>query len=180
MKEKEVKVLDIDKKKIEKKLKEIGAELVKEEIQKNIIYDSKDRSLKTKYNGYLRIRITKDIIRDKIIKTLTLKKNISSGNTRNNIEYETEITNENDLEKIIAHLGYDNVHIGTKHRKSYKYNDILFEIDTWDKDTFPDTYMEIEVFDENQIEEAAKILNLDRSKITSKSIEELRKEKNLL
>lgn len=180
MNEKEVKVLDIDKEKIEKKLLEIGAILVKDEIQKNVIYDSKERTLKTKHNAYLRIRVTKDLIKGNIIKTFTLKKNISNGNTRNNMEYETEVENEIELDKIIGYLGYDKKHVGSKHRKSYKHNDILFEIDTWDKDTFPNAYMEIEVNDENQIEEAVKLLNIDKSKITTKSIEELRKEINIL
>ena len=48
MKEIEVKVLNIDKNKIELKLKNLGAELVKDEIQYNYIFDTEKRRLKEK------------------------------------------------------------------------------------------------------------------------------------
>lgn len=179
MREMEVKVLDIDKELIEEKLISIGAELVKDEFQTNLVYDSSDRALKEKYRGYIRIRITEDFITGVITKTMTFKKNISIGKIRNNVEYETEITNENDTDQIIKHLGFDNQHRGTKHRKSYRYENILFEIDTWDKNTYPKPYLEIEVIDEGQIEKAIKLLNISNDQITSKSIEQLREEVGL-
>lgn len=180
MREIEVKVLDIDKELIENKLKSIGAKIVKDEFQTNFIYDSNDRKLKEKYRGYIRIRITEDCVTGNIKKTMTFKKNISLGKIRNNVEYETEITNEKDADEIIKHLGFDNMYKGTKYRKSYEYEGILFEIDTWDKNTYPKPYLEIEVIDETQMERAIDLLNINRNQITSKSIEQLRQEAGLV
>ncbi len=56
------------------------------------------------------------------------------------------------------------------------YENILFEIDTWDEETYAKPYLEIEVPSDEELEKAIRILNLDRSQITSKAIEELRKD----
>jgi len=45
----------------------------------------------------------------------------------------------------------------------------LFEIDEWDKEIYPHPYLEIE--------EAIKLLNIDKQNITAKSIDELVKGK---
>lgn len=176
MKEIEIKVLKINKDDIENKLISLGAKLVKNEIQTNIIFDSEDRILKSNYNGYLRVRITKCLLNNSTTKTITLKKNISKDGYRNNIEYETEITNENEACKIFQVLGYSILHKGTKSRKSFLLNGILFEIDTWDKDTYPEPYLEIEVKNEEKIEEALSLLEINKEYVSTKSIEELRKE----
>ena len=59
MREREVKVLNIDKEEIEQKLTDLGAVLVKDEDQINYRFDTDDSFLKKTYKGYLRIRITK-------------------------------------------------------------------------------------------------------------------------
>lgn len=176
MKEIEIKVLKINKEEIENKLANLGAKIVKNEIQTNIIFDSDQRILKSKYNGYLRIRITKCLLNGTIKKTITLKKNISKDGYRNNIEHETEIANEDEVSEIFQSLGYSILHKGIKTRKSFQLNDILFEFDTWDKNTYPETYMEIEVNNEEKIEEALALLKINKKNVSTKSIEELRKE----
>ena len=60
MREREVKILNIDKEEIERKLINIGANLIKDENQINYRFDTDDGFLKKTYNGYLRIRITKN------------------------------------------------------------------------------------------------------------------------
>jgi len=175
MKEKEVKVLNIDKEKIEKKLIKIDSKLVKDEFQYNYIFDKEDRYLKNEHQGYLRIRrTTADNKNEKI--ELTLKRNISKENIRENIENNLNIDNVEEGIKILGILGYKLIHKGIKHRKSYKYEGILFEIDTWDKETYPYTYLEIEVEKEENLEKALELLDIDKKNITKKSIEELREE----
>jgi adenylate cyclase class 2 len=78
--------------------------------------------------------------------------------------------------KILEALGYKMIHKGEKKRDSYKYESIMFEIDTWDKETYPYTYLEIEVEKEEDLKKAVKILGLNNKDVTKKSIEELRDE----
>jgi adenylate cyclase class 2 len=56
------------------------------------------------------------------------------------------------------------------------YDNMLFEIDTWDEGTYSKPYLEIEVASAEELEKAITILNLDRSQITTKAIDELRKD----
>lgn len=176
MKEREVKVLNIDKDEIEKKLKGMGAILLKDEDQTNIRFDTEDNYLKKTYNGYLRLRITKNNLNQEIKNTLTFKKNISRDSLRVNEETETEVSNWEEAVKILQILGYNKKRPGYKHRKSYLYDNIVFEIDTWDEETYPKPYLEIEMTDEEDLERAIELLQLDREQITSKPIDELRKD----
>jgi len=176
MKEMEVKVLNINKKDLEKKLISIGAKLVKREYQINTIFDTEDRLVKNAHKGYLRIRENKNLLTDNTEYIFTLKKNISKNELRENIEIETKVENKEALINILAHLNLTVKHEGTKERISYKYDDILFEIDTWNKETYPDPYLEIEVIKKEDLDKAIDLLNLDRKNVTSKSLEQLRNE----
>ena len=59
---------------------------------------------------------------------------------------------------ILKDLKYEIIEEGYKERKSYKYNNIRFDLDKWDKDTYPFPYMEIEVEKEDDLEIAIKLL----------------------
>ncbi len=177
MNEIEVKVLNINKEEIEKKLLEIGAKLIKEEEQINIRFDTEDRYLRNIYHGYLRIRITKDNLTGETTNTLTIKRNIARDVVRVNEEIETEISNVDETIRILDALKYYKKKPGKKHRKSYIYENILFEIDEWDKEIYPHPYLEIEVTGKNDLEKAIKLLNIDKQNITAKSIDELVKGK---
>lgn len=176
MKEREVKVLNIDKEKIERKLINLGAVLIKDEEQINIRFDTEDNFLKNTHNGYLRVRITKNLLNGDIKNTLTFKKSVSRDKIRVNEETETEISNSDETIKILQLLGYYKKRPGFKHRRSYLYDNINFEIDTWDADTYPKPYLEIEVSTEEELEKAIDLLQLDRNQISTKSIDELRKD----
>src|SRR5690606_23027424 len=113
-KELEVKVLGIDKEKIEQKLKNIGAKLLSKEYQVNTLYDSEDKLIEKLGDGYLRIRETKDLITGEVEIYFTLKKNLSSKGVRENTEIETMITDKNALNSILEHLNLKVIHEGTK------------------------------------------------------------------
>lgn len=176
MKEREVKVLNIDKEEIERKLINIGATLIKDENQINYRFDSDDGFLKKTYNGYLRIRITKNLINNEETHTFTFKRALKRDTIRINEEIETEISDWENTAKILSFLGYKQKRPGYKHRKSYKYDDIIFEIDTWDKETYSKPYLEIEMNSEEDLEKAILLLDIDRSQVTTKPIDELSKE----
>ncbi|MBE6081935.1 MULTISPECIES: class IV adenylate cyclase [Tissierellales] len=175
-KELEVKILDIDSKKMEEKLKNIGAKLIKKEYQINIIIDGKDNYIQQKLNSYLRIRETQDLMSNKVKDTFTLKQNISKDGIRENIETDVDIDNKEKLIYILKTLGLNVIHEGKKKRISYMYGKVRFDIDTWDKDTYPYPYMEIEVEKKEDLKKILELLGIDRNKISTKSIAELRED----
>ncbi len=176
MQEKEVKVLNIDKDEIEKKLINIGAKLIKDENQVNYRFETEDAFLKKTHNGYLRIRVTKNLLNGETKNTLTFKRSLKRNTVRVNEETETEVSNWENTAKILGLLGYKQKRPGYKHRRSYIYDNITFEIDTWDELTYSKPYLEIEMYSEEDLEKAIKLLDLDRSQVTTKPIDELSKE----
>lgn len=176
MREREVKVLNIDKEEIEKKLIGMGAALVKDEDQINYRFDTEDGFLKKAYKGYLRIRITKNNLSGETKSTMTFKRSIKRDSLRVNEEIDTDLSDWESASNIIELLGYKRKNPGYKHRRSYMYENIMFEIDTWDEKTYSKPYLEIEVASDEELEKAIKLLNLDRSQITTKAIDELRKD----
>lgn len=178
-KEIEVKVLGIDKIDIEEKLEKLGAKLLSKEYQVNTLYDTNENIVERLGDGYLRIRETKDLITNETVVYFTLKKNISSETARENVEIETIVTDKAALNNILEHLNFKVVHEGTKERISYIYEDMRFDIDTWDKSTYPYPYLEIEVINKADIKKAAELLGLNEEKITTKSLRELREELGL-
>lgn len=179
-KELEVKVLNIDKDEIEEKLKAIGARLIKKEYQINTIFDSDNRKIKKEHNGYLRLRETRDLINIKTEFMFTLKKNIENNhNLRENVEIETLVEDKDALFQILDHLDLKIEHQGTKERTSYIYDKIRFDIDTWDKETYPNPYLEIEVQHKEDLDKAIALLELDENNVTTKSIGQLRMELGL-
>lgn len=176
MKEREVKVLNIDKEEIEKKLINVGASLIKDENQINYRFDTDDGILRKTHNGYLRIRITNNLLNGEIKNTLTFKRSLKRNTLRINEETETEISDWESTKKILEFLGYKQKRPGYKHRRSYKYDNITFEIDTWDVETYSKPYLEIEMSSEEDLERAIVLLDLDRTQVTTKPIDELSKE----
>jgi len=173
-KELEVKVLNINVSEMEKKLISVGAKLVKKERQENIIFDTRNIFSKQGIEGYMRIRETNNLLHEGKSYALTLKKRKYSKNLRKNIEIETQIENKDTLIEIFHELGIDIVHRGHKLRTSYAYENLLFELDIWDKETYPEPYMEIEMEKESDLEKAIKLLDLNREDITNKSLGILR------
>ena len=178
-KELEVKVLGINKEEIEEKLKEIGAKLIKKEYQINTIFDTDNRSVKKDLNGYLRIRESRDLINENVKYIFTLKKNIAKDEVRENVEIETVIEDDKALIEILHNLDLTIKHRGSKDRTSYVYDNMRFDIDTWDSDTYPETYLEIEVDNREDLNKAIKLLDLNRENVTSKSLGQLRMELGL-
>ncbi|HHV46855.1 MAG TPA: class IV adenylate cyclase [Tissierellia bacterium] len=172
----EVKVLNVNLDEMEEKLKRIGARLVSEEYQINTIIDREDKFIEKRLNSYLRIRETRNLITGKKEIELTLKKNISKGKSRQNIEITTRIDNKEAMLEILKYLQYEAVKEGYKNRKTYIYDDIRFDLDRWDKDTYPYEYMEIEVKKEEDLDKAIDLLDISRENISTKSIMELREE----
>lgn len=168
----EVKLLDIDILDFEKNIQSLGANFVKEEDQINITINSTAHKIYKK-QGYLRIRIAKSGGEEK--KYFTFKENISDIKVRDNIEHTTEINSVDDLINILKCLGYDKFHKGYKNRKKYNYKNLVIDIDTWDENTYPKPYVEIEAPSINEIYALIDELKIDREHVSTMSIDELRK-----
>lgn len=175
-KEIEVKILNVDLDEMEKRLVDIGAKLISKEYQINIIFDSKDNYIENNLNSYLRIRETKNLLTDEVKVNLTLKKNISKDGARENLEVTTEIDDKQSMIYILKDLKYEVIEEGYKNRISYIYENIRFDLDKWDKSTYPYPYMEIEVEKKEDLEKAENLLNIDKDNISTKSIMELKEE----
>ena len=177
MKEKEVKILGIDREKLIKKFASMNCKKIKDEIQKNYIYDTPEMFLENK-NSYLRLRITEDKTTKKSKCILTFKQLLSRNEFRVNEETEVEVNDFKSMEKILFSMGYKLKHYGEKNRTSFQYKNILWEIDEWNKEFFPYVYVEAEVNSEDKFRSALSDLELENKTITSKSIRELIEEIN--
>lgn len=169
-KELEVKILNVEVDKIRKKLEDIGAKFIREEKQIN--YTFKSQKINIEKGSYLRIRTT--IIENKKENELTYKKKSYSKQMRAYDEYTTKISNVKNTIEILKNLGYEIEYKGYKKRIIYKINTTEFDIDIWDKDTYPYPYMEIEVENENDLSKLIKKLNIKKEDISTLSISQLR------
>ncbi|NLV88239.1 MAG: class IV adenylate cyclase [Tissierellia bacterium] len=180
MKELEVKVLNIDLMEMEERLKKIGARLIDKEVQVNTLIDTEDNFIENSLDAYMRIRETRSLLSGQVKLTLTMKQNINRDGVRENIETSTEISNKESMLDILKALGYVEKAEGTKERISYELNGVRFDIDKWDKKTYPYPYMEIEVNSESELQDIVEKLGIPRENISTKSIVELRREANLM
>lgn len=170
----EVKVLNIDIEKMREKLESLGADLINHEFQKNYTFIPKGS-----YGfeeGYLRVRETthKDNGEKEIELTFKEVKNVDD--VRINNEYTTHIDSVTMMNRILEHIGMELQYSGEKERISYRYKNQRFDLDIWDKETYPEPYMEIEFSNQSKIDEIIDDLGIDRKNVTNKSITELRED----
>lgn len=178
-KELEVKILGLDVDMLEEKIIKLGGVLLADEYQVNTLIDSYDKPIKTYLDAYLRIRETKDFLSGHERVVLTLKENIKSQGIRENEEFNVGLEDKETLFTILKKLGFDNIRTGYKHRKSYKLLSSRIDIDTWDKDTYPKPYIEVEVKDKKDLENLLSLLEIDEDNISTLSIVELREKLNV-
>lgn len=177
MLELEVKVLNIDADEMEKKLQDLGAVLIGKKSQVNTVYDTDDRKISGgDSRSYMRIREELDNLNGGQSSTLTMKQLVESHGLRKSKETNVRISSKDDMEFIMSQLGVKTINVGKKERTSYVYEDIRFDIDIWDKETYPHPYMEIEVKCREDLEKAKLLLGISDENVSTKSIKELRKE----
>lgn len=175
--EKEVKVFNLDLDALKEELLSRGAEHLGEEKQVNYILkcdiDAKTNLLKS----LLRLReVDKD---DKKTFYLTYKiRGKDSGGLRNSKEVTSEVKDKDAILEIFEMLGIIPEKVDYKERDSYLYKDARFDFDEYDKETFDRPYLEIEVKNDEKLEELIKEFNIERKNITTKNINELRKDHN--
>lgn len=179
VKELEVKVLNINPDYIEKKIQSLGGKLISKEQQINTLIDSNNRPIKSYLDAYLRIRQTKDLLSNDETTTLTLKKNIENKDLRENIELNTNVEDKDTMLLILQELGFDKTSVGYKERTSYSLEGARLDLDVWDKNTYPNPYIEIEVDSIDTLQNIIEILEIPKENISTKSIVELRQDLHL-
>ncbi|HNW05864.1 MAG TPA: CYTH domain-containing protein [archaeon] len=154
----EVKILEIDKKELERKLKEIGAKKLfsdRKVIQEN--YDNKELKKKS---AAIRVRqMGKDVF-------ITYKQ---FKEIRNNIksckEIEFEVSSDfKTVQNLFSVLGLKRYHRIEKTRTTYVLGTTTFDIDTISKPFKIPTYYEIEVKDFKDVDKILKLLKVPKRK----------------
>ena len=110
----EVKVLNMDLDQMEEKIQSLGGELISKEMQINTLIDSSKAPIKSFLDAYLRIRESKDLIKNEDTTTLTLKKNSKNKSVRDNTEINISIGDKDEMLLLLKELGYDNIEVGYK------------------------------------------------------------------
>lgn len=166
----EVKILGVDISILER-LENLKAKKVSEEEQTNYILTSNFDNIGK--DNYLRVRKVK--AKDDTFTEITLKKLISDQIVRKYEEYTVKTKDTESALDLMKNLGFSISHIGYKKRISYKLGGIRFDYDIWDKDTYPEAYLEIEVEHKEQLDEILNKLNIDEQMVTTLSISQLKK-----
>lgn len=164
----EVKLLE-DVEKVEEVLKTKG-EFISEEEQENILIDSSTMPVPEE-KGYLRIRKTKDKVTGEEKNYFTFKERVNRKCVRENLEHTVTIDNVEELVNILKLMGFDKVERFKKHRTSYSYKGLRFDLDMWEGWI---SYAEIEGRSEEEIIDVIRELKFDVNKITTLSIKELK------
>jgi len=155
----EVRVLEIDVKKIEKKLKEVGATLAWDHLQKRHTYDFHP-ALPGKW---IRLRTNGE-------KTTLTIKNVVSSKIDGTRELEIVVDDFERTDLILKELGYFPKAVQENRRRQYTLNGVEIDIDSW---PLIPTYLEIEGSSEEEVYQVISLLGLEDAKITSKDVQQV-------
>lgn len=162
--ETEVKILEINKKKVVRQLIVLGAKKIFSGKIETARYDHIDQRL-SKSGLMLRLRT-----RGRFIE-LTLKKRISTNKTKVALEHEIMIDDYKKGKEILGLLGLKQFNLIHKYRESYSLSDAHFEFDKMEG--IPE-FMEIEA-KEKVINKYVGLLGLDKTKIKPWSMRDVEK-----
>ncbi|MGD1847149.1 MAG: class IV adenylate cyclase [Salibacteraceae bacterium] len=152
MKEVEVKILDIDREEIEKKLVALGAEKTFEGEMTAIYWDFPDKSLRANKRTF-RLRQEGDTTK------LTFKTRVKHQHMKVNREEEVTISDFETMQYIFRSIGLRTNLRTVKDRVSYQYKDIKFEIDDYTGNFgYIPVFLEIEGENEEAVEKIVKKL----------------------
>jgi predicted adenylyl cyclase CyaB len=156
MKETEVKILEVNKAKVEKTLANLGAKKVFDGDIKTLFFDFKKGTI-IKQKNVLRLRKEQD-------KTeLTYKKVYFTPSTKTAEEYSVEVSSLETMEKILENLGLSIIESMQKHRVSYTIDDARFDFDRYfGRYGFIPEFLEIEANNTDLIYKYAALLGFKR------------------
>ncbi len=155
---------------VEQKLAELGAEFVAEQGQRDYHFDNSIGTLKAS-DSCLRLR--RQTIDDTQEFYLTYKGPKEKSNFKKRVEIETEITDADSIEKLLAALGYEKVFTIEKIRRLWRFGDCEIALDELSPLGY---FVEIEGPDDKTITDVQQRLGLSHLKHIPKSYAHLLKE----
>jgi adenylate cyclase, class 2 len=167
MKEIEVKILEINRPKIEKALINLQARKIFDGVLKTLFLDFGDNSI-IKAGNVLRLR------KNSQKSELTFKKVTYTQTVKIAEEYSVKVSDVEIMLKILQNLGLSVTGMMEKHRFSYKLDNVRFDIDRYLGDfEFIPEFLEIEAEDLNNIHRYAELLGFKPEDCLPWSSEEL-------
>jgi len=155
MKEIEVKILEIDRKVIEKELIGLGAKKIFDGEIQTIFFDFQDSRI-IKARDVLRIRKEEKRVE------LTYKKVHTTQTAKEAEEYSVDVSNIEEMKKILENLGLHETENTLKYRTSYKLEEARFDIDRYlDTYEFIPEFMEIESENREKVNYFAGLLGFE-------------------
>ena len=158
----EIRILDVNKEEMIKKLEKLGATLKGKFEQKRYVYDlkpvEKDKWIGLRTNG----KVT----------TLTYK-NIVSNTIDGTKEVEFEVEDFNKANEFLERIGFKNRSYQENERIQYILSNVEIDIDSW---PMIPTYMEIEGKSEEEIINMKKVLDIDETKVTTLNCDDIYKQ----
>lgn len=158
----EVRVLEINKDEIQKKLKKLNAILIEDVLQKRYVYDfnpvNPSKWIRLRTNG--------------VKSTLTIK-NVESSKIDGTKEVEIEVSDFDTTNEILKELGYIPRGIQENKRIKYNLNGVEVDIDTW---PMIPTYLEIEGTSEEEVYHTLQLLEIPKENATSLDVQSIYKE----
>lgn len=152
MQEIEIKILNVDRRRIERTLISLGAEKVFDGHIETLFFDFKNRALAEAKNL---IRLRKE--NDKTV--LTFKKFLGNKAAKTMEEYEVVVSDMKNMKKILESLGVSMTESMQKHRVSYRLSRAHFDIDKYEREYgYIPEFLEIEAESIDTIHKYAKLL----------------------
>jgi len=156
MREKELKFLEVDHEEVEKKLEEMGAEKTFSGEIHDTFFDKNDKELQNS-GQVLRLRSKGGR------SVLTWKGKADFEKVKDREEIEVEVSNHEEIAKILEKIGLEKTHETRKHRTSYKLGPVEIELDDFKGrlDHIPE-FVEIEGKDAETIRKWAKKIGIQK------------------
>ena len=158
----EVRILDINKEDIMKKMEALGAEKISEFDYKRRVYNFNPPT----DHKWIRLRT------DGKKTTLTIKK-IESFSIDGTKEIEIEVSDFEETNKMLEEMGYKAHTYQENKRTRYMLDGVEFDIDSW---PYIPTYLEIEGKSEESVKKMMDLLDVDKAKATSLDVQGVFKE----
>lgn len=158
----EIRILDINKEEIIKKLENLGATKISEYNYKRRVYNFNP----PRDHKWIRLRTDGDKT------TLTIKK-IESFSIDGTQEMEIEVSDFEKTNKMLEEMGYKSHTYQENKRIRYILNEVELDIDSW---PYIPTYLEIEGKNEESVKNMMEILEVDKAKSTSLDVQGVFKE----
>lgn len=175
MNEIEVKVLNIDKSEVIKKLETLGAKQIKKEFQANYMFDFENGFFDDK-GGYVRIRKAIDCLTKKEKIILTSKELVSKDKFKISKEIEFKADDFDSAKSFFESLGLKQFRLDEKFRESFQFDEGLVEIDTW---AGVPTYLEVEADTEENVELILNKIGYSLERSTSMVLKEIMQKYNI-